>query len=295
MPKIITGVAAITPATETPSMQVPVPGDLAAAAALEAGLQQHLNATATNAARLNEAYGLVLDTGVPKVHRVASIAALKAIDTGVYGVGSIAFVTGLTSAGGITKGGGLFVFVNESMPETQVPGVPGAYLVVAPDAGVGRWLNVALSIGWASDSLAAQVRREVEVFREASDAGSVDSIDVSGGDWVDVPIWIDIPGVKIGDSLDVGFNLQASSLGVSPIKFRLAGATNGGAPSGIGSTEWVFQGGTGDVASVYLQWADDYTAAANYRLSVQVLSGAASPVLVAKKWGIVARRYSAAL
>lgn len=294
MPKIITGVAGVATADETPSMQVPVPGDLAAAAALELGQQQHLNATATNAARINDATSL-LENGVPRVRQVASIAALKALDPGVYGVGSVVFVTGMTSAGGITKGGGLFVLVNESMPETQVPGVPNAYLVVAPGSGSGRWINVSLSVGWASDSLAAQVRREVAVYREASAAGGADSIDVSSGDWVDVPIWVDIPGVKIGDSLDVGFNLQASSIGVSPIKFRLAGATNGGAASGIDSTEWVFQGGTGDLTSVYLQWADDYTAAADYRLSVQVLSAAAAPVLVAKKWGIVARRYSVTL
>lgn len=293
MPKTITGVPTALAADETPSMVVPEAGDLAAAGVLEAALQAGLNDLGTTAKRLNELINLVL-SGVPLVQNVLTIAALKAIDTSVYGAGQLCMVRGTSVLSGVLRGGGLFMFLPGTDAERTVPGVPDAHLVVAPNAGAGRWYNVAAALGWRSDFFAGQVRREVGITKASSTSGSPIVVPVSGS-FVDTGLEFDVSGVEIGDSLEVDWSLTASCPVNSPIEFRFGLRLNGGALIPIEDSLWLIQGGPSFSAQgVRLRFTDDYTAGATHRVVVQVW-GSSGNVTIGNKWSVVAKRYSTQL
>lgn len=135
-----------------PKMTVPEPGDVAAAAVLEAGLQRHLDFTAMNGRVLNEIRSHIALEGVPVLRNVASIASLKALAMSLSEDGAVCVVRDSIYTFGtpeLLSGVSLFVFdTTSTVPETPLPGIPGAYLVVAPNAGAGRWVNVVAGVGW---------------------------------------------------------------------------------------------------------------------------------------------------
>lgn len=297
MPKIITGVAGATAADETPSMQVPVSGDRAAAAALELGQQQHLNATAVNAARINEVTAL-LQAGVPRVRQVASIAALKALDTGEYGVGSIVFVTGLTTSGSVVKGGGLFVLVAAAVAEMQVPGVPDAYLSVAPNAGGGRWLNVGLSLGWSGGGLEALTRRpHTKLFDVHGPGGSGHVVAVTGGaDPVSTPVMIPVSAAD-GDGWEVEVNATVASAFAGLIEVQLGVIVPPGAGDPVPATGAVavVQGGVMGGTSVSLRYVTPSSPPGAFLVVLLAKCSTSGNIAIREDWQAVVRLHSSVL
>lgn len=91
--------------------------------------------------------------GSAKLRWALNAAAVKAI-TGMAD-GHVVVVPSQYTAPAIRQAA-VFVYDPISVaPETQIPGLPGAFLVISPNSGVGRWVNVAAGLGW---SLGAEPR-----------------------------------------------------------------------------------------------------------------------------------------
>ena len=126
------------------SVVVPTNGDNVDATAVIAAAQKIINYLASSAALINGALTPKKLTGV------STVAILKSITSMVDN--DVMMLRDATYTDGFLRGVGLFVYdIASTAPETFIPGLPEAYLVISPNSGVGRWINVAAGVGWKID------------------------------------------------------------------------------------------------------------------------------------------------
>lgn len=181
MPVTITGDYAAVPIEDliAPSVVVPTPGDLAQASVVRAAIQGVLDHLASAG---NEIFN-IRGFGVDRIKQVATIAAIKAIAPADRADGQLVLLMAANYSGGssgLFSGVGLYVFVAaSSAPESFVPGVPDAYLVIAPTTGSGRWVHVSVGLGFTLGAVPTFVPKpapRIRPWHNEADAPADDSI-----------------------------------------------------------------------------------------------------------------------
>lgn len=159
--------------------------------------------------------------GVNRISTVSSIAGIRST-TGQTERDLILMFNPSYSGGsdGLLYGFGLYVFAGASTaPETAIPNVPNAYVVVAPTVGPGRWLNVAASLGYTLGSLPTFVPRPIDRMKLFGSSGAGSGFgSTSGVSGTNVPITapnaIELSlAMSINDrvSLDVSFDTRSTT------------------------------------------------------------------------------------
>lgn len=128
-------------------LTVPVNGDPVDATVVQATLQKVVDYVASSA---NEINSRTVPAALRGYSTVASLKAYSAMSDGDVMMLKDSGYTG--GASGVISGVGLFIYdAASTAPESQVTGITGvfqAYLVVAPNSGVGRWINVVAGLGY---------------------------------------------------------------------------------------------------------------------------------------------------
>lgn len=304
MPITLTG----TPATYTlaqlnaPSLVLPVNGDDVDAAVVDAAAQKIVDYVAS-------AGGEVFDirtAGVNRIVGVTSIADLKAI-VGMTGGQLVAYRDPSyigSGTQGLLSGFGLFMFVEAvTWPQTLVDGVPNAYLVVTPNAGVGRWVNASAGVGWnVGTSPSFQPRpaaRTRQWHNEAEAAGSYPAYSGAGPGYVGTDVTL-ATGLPAGAAIALDFDLSLTSTSLSTtVKARIevsSPSISGGAWTRVDGTSKALggAGATNDIwASLHLGGFFTAPASDTYDFRAALLVDTGQTATVLRSWSARGLSYNA--
>lgn len=253
MPTTVTGNAAAFDIVDILNADavLPVNGDLVDASVVDVAGQRIVDFIASVGTQ-------IVTREVPKRLRgYDTVASLKAY--GAMADGDVMMIRQPTYTGGATgiaSGVALFVYDSASTaPETTVPGIADAYLVVEPASGTGRWFNLCTSPGWQVGSAPRFQPRGLKrsgVEKITSSSSGFNTVTDTTG-WMDLGIVLELPDalsrLQTEVSLHCSVSVRSGSM-ADGFDFRLEYSINGGAWSAVpGSTRTV-----GGVAGTNSAW-----------------------------------------
>lgn len=216
---------------------VPTNGDDVDAPVVITLVQRLLDFDAQLAFDVNGLYEQVtarIDSGVPILRNVASIAALKALSTGATPDGGVAVVKETVVASNVISRLAMFVYDATSvLPECPIPNITDAYVVVMPNSGTGRWINVAAGLGWDGFTGEFQPKPRERVVRwQIAGAGPTITTTslVTGGAWTQISPVV-APVLALNDDFDFDFDFSTGPVAAADnyVFFRVDVSYNGGA------------------------------------------------------------------
>ena len=163
------------------------------------------------------------------------------VDGDVFVIRGGASYTG--GASGVASRTSLFVYEAASTaPETAIPGVTDGYLVIAPNSGVGRWVNVSVGVGWRVGSEPRFQPRGLKrsgVEKITSSSSGFNTVTDTTG-WMDLGIVLELPDalsrLQTEVSLHCSVSVRSGSM-ADGFDFRLEYSISGGSWSAVpGST-----------------------------------------------------------
>ena len=189
---------------------VPANGDDVDAPPINALVQRLLNADADIAdfavAALTQT-NATFAAGVPIIRNVATIAALKALSTSGLADASVCVVKDPTITGNTISRLGLFVYDSSSTTaECPIPGIVDGYIVVTPNSGTGRWINVAAGLGWDVTTGLFLPRPRERVVRWQQSGISGTSVGLTTGTWTAMGPTLS-PTLALNDDFDFDFDV----------------------------------------------------------------------------------------
>lgn len=239
-----------------------------------------------------------------KLQASGSIGALRAISDMVDGqvrLVRIPTYTGGTS--GVVTRVALFVYdASSSLPETALPNLSDAYLVVQPTSGVGRWINVVAGVGWQLGPSPRFLPKPVERVRLYQDRGAGSGLVTTAGEslaWLPLTSGIQLTGVLSTDdeiSLDATFYTSSATASASPYGLRIEvdDYSDSWQPV-IGSEVAIGDGASNDIQfAVHLGGHFKAPGNHNYRFRVAVYAATGQTVRTSEQWSFRGLRIVAA-
>ena len=274
------------------SLVVPTNGDNVDAAALIAAAQKIVDYAASAGALINA-------NSVPAALRgYATVASLKAF--GAMADGDVRTIRGGTYTSGILRGVGLFVYdIASTAPETSIPDLPEAYLVISPNSGVGRWINVAAGVGWKIDGPPQFYPVPYQRFSHwygVGDGGDFTPYNDPGGFGGTPVLFNAFLGSQTTMHLDFDLCVKSGSLN-DQFTFRLEVSVAGGAWAAIpGSTKFIGGVGTNNT-NIALHLGGRYIAntSASHSFRVAIDYPDSAVISIFQKWSARGTSYSPTL
>ena len=214
---------------------VPANGDDVDAPPVNVLVQRLLNADADIAdfavAALTQT-NATFAAGVPIIRNVATIAAMKALSTSGLADASVCVVKDPTITGNTISRLGLFVYDSSSTTaECPIPGIVDGYIVVTPNSGTGRWINVAAGLGWdvVTGRFLPRPRERVIPWQITGSGTGLTSPSLTTAGWTQLPPVV-APVLATSDAFlfDFDFSMGAITPADNILQVRVDVSYNGG-------------------------------------------------------------------
>lgn len=287
------GVYSLEQAME-PQAILPVNGEPVSAPILHTAEKAKLDYIAQVALEVSGLRDVTIPQGVPALKSVLTIASLKST-TGMAD-GDVRMVRDPVVTGGNVSRVGLFVYDSSStLSETVIPGAVDGYVVVLPNSGVGRWLNVAAGLGWTTGANARFLPRGQKRSGIESNTGPGSDITVSdsGGYFA--------TGIELGLSTELwrsstallvaaNFSFKSGAL-ASGFYFQIEVSVGGGAWAQVPGSRRRVGGvaGANDLeTAAHIQAAFNMGSSVEHAFRVTVDTGDSDTITIYRDWQMTA-------
>ena len=239
MPLLLTGEIGNFNTTGDPTFAtgtVPTNGDDVDAPVVATLVKRLLDFDAQLASDLDAANTQLLQRftdGPSFLRTVSSIADLKAVNTTGMIDGSIRILKDPTIAGGNVSRVGMFIFDSSATEaECAIPAATDAYLVVAPNGGIGRWFNVAASVGWkagGTPEFLPKPRERVVRWQIAGAGPTLTTTSLTTAAWTQISPVV-APVLALNDDFDFDFDFSTGPVAAADnyVYFQAYVSYNGG-------------------------------------------------------------------
>ncbi len=128
----------------------------------------------------------------------------------------------------------MFVYDATSvLPECPIPNITDAYVVVMPNSGTGRWINVAAGLGWDgfTGEFQPKPRERVVRWQIVGPGPTITTTSlVTGGAWTQISPVV-APVLALNDDFDFDFDFSTGPVAAADnyVFFRVEVSYNGGA------------------------------------------------------------------